>query len=176
MPIINLLPTDLAPKGPTLKIINYLKQVIFVGFVVFLLISLGLGGFLILTSLELQNSLSRQENLKNQIKNLEQTEQKMVLLRDRVEKINKILSMPNIQSDISNTQKIVDFNSSNINIRELEFSIDKVKLSVTASSSASFKELVDSLTQTNYYKTIILSSLNFNPNVGYSASFELSKK
>jgi hypothetical protein len=176
MPTINLLPTDLAPKGPTLRIVNYLKQIIFVGFVIFLLVSLGLAGFFILTSFELKDSVQKQEDLKVRIKTLEQTEQKIILLKDRVGKIKKILAMKDSQENIDNAQIVLGIAGGKVSIGELDISVDKTKLSVSSETSLSFSQFLTSLTDLKIYQTIVLSSLSFNPNSGYSAAFDFFKK
>lgn len=176
MPTINLLPTDLAPKGPTLRIVNYLKQIVFIGFVIFLLVTLGLAGFFILTSLELNGSVSRQEVLKTQIKSLEQTEQKVVLLKDRLGKIRKILAMSDSQENIGKAQDVLGMAVGGISIGELEVSADETKLIISSSNSSSFSQFLANLTTSKLYETIILSSFSFNPNSGYSAAFDLLRK
>jgi hypothetical protein len=174
MATINLLPTDIAPKGPTLRIVNYLKQIIFVGFVIFLLVALGLAGFFLLTSFELNGSINRQENLKTQIKSLEQTEQKIILLEDRIKKIKKVLALPDSQDNIATSQEVLGI-ATGLSIGELEISPDKTKLTITADSSSSMSQFLTTITESKLYQSIVLSSFSFNPSSGYTAAFELFK-
>jgi hypothetical protein len=176
MAIINLLPTDLAPKGPTLRIVNYLKQIALVGFVIFLLVTLGLAGYFVITSFELNGSVNRQENLKTQIKSLEQAEQKIILLKDRVIKIKKVLAMPDSQGNIVISQEVLVMATGLVNIGELEISPEETKLTVTSNNSSSLSQFLTTLTGSKVYKTIVLSSFSFNPTAGYSAVFDLFNK
>ena len=88
---INLLPTDLSPKGPVIKLAKSLKNIAIAGFVVFIISLVSLIVFLLFISTNLSSSTARQEQLKTSIKSLEQTEQRLVMVKDRLKYTKQVL-------------------------------------------------------------------------------------
>ena len=89
---INLLPTELKPKGQILKASKLLKKVSLVALLVFIVFAVLVFGSLIFLSTSIKSSQSNQEDLKSKVKALEQTEQRLVLVKDRLKKIAKVFS------------------------------------------------------------------------------------
>jgi hypothetical protein len=97
-------------------------------------------------------------------------------LKDRIRKIRKVLAVKDSQQNISNSQTVLGMASGKVDIGELDISVDKTEMSVSSENSLSFSQFLNSLSGTDIYKTIVMSSLSFNPNSGYSAAFEFFKK
>src|SRR3989344_2426496 len=89
---INLLPGDLAPKASVLKLANALKKLSLLGFALFLVGTLGGVAFFIYLTTEVESLRTSQEQPKKTISSLEQTEQRIILVRDRVQKAEKIIT------------------------------------------------------------------------------------
>ena len=89
---INLLPTDLSPKGPVVRIAALVRSVAVISFSLLLITGLGISAFFIVNSLQIKNLNSANEELKGSIKSLEVTEQGLVLVRDRLGKVKQVLA------------------------------------------------------------------------------------
>ena len=86
MPDVNLLPTQLPQDRGKLKIAENLKKISLVTGILFAMASV-LGIILIIfLSSEVRTSLTRQQDLKQKISALEATEQRLFLIKDRIDK------------------------------------------------------------------------------------------
>src|SRR3990172_9263227 len=100
MAAINLLPTELLPSAGLLRTARLLKTVLTVGFGIFVVVVLGLVGFFTVNALSLRSSNARQEELKASIKSFEQTEQGLVLVKDRLGKVKEVEAKENADNEI----------------------------------------------------------------------------
>lgn len=169
---INLLPTDLTPKGPVVKLANTLKLISYIAFSVLVITGIGLIAFFVINSLSIRSTNSQNEELKTSIESLEETEQGIVLVKDRLNKAKSLLGeksgreeaqalsnlMPQIGADATLIEAIVD---------KAEFETTFVTL-----SSSVLSQLMATVVVQDTYKGIELISFSYNPNAGYVVGFK----
>ncbi|MGB6838664.1 MAG: hypothetical protein WBD86_00925 [Microgenomates group bacterium] len=175
MPAINLLPTDLSPKSAVAKVSNILKRLNIIGLVFLIISAITLIVFVILTSFQIRSSTSRQEQLKTSIKSLEQTEQRFVLVKNRIENAKKVLGKETSVEGVENLSSFFTNLPEGVVIREVQISTAKTELSLVAGTSSGLTQILAMLITDDYYKEVKLSSFGFNRNVGYILSLDLSK-
>lgn len=171
---INLLPTELSPRGPAVKAANALRRFIIFGFIAFALSVLGLIAFFVFVTTQIGSSNQRQESLKGSIRSLEQTEQRLILVKDRLAKIKNALGEEKMRSEVENIDSLLTNTAGNVVVTEVDVSKDKTELTVQATSSTSVAQFMAVLLVTNLYEKIDLSSFGFNPQVGYLISLEMA--
>ena len=88
---INLLPTDLAPRPSVIRVSGIVKRILVVGFIIFILAGAIAAALYLFYSRELSDSKAKVSELKTNIKALEVTETRLILVRDRLEKAGLIL-------------------------------------------------------------------------------------
>jgi Tfp pilus assembly protein PilN len=97
---INLLPQELRPKRSVLKLSVTLKKIGLISVVFLVIGAVLITALIVFFTQRTQVSLDEQSKLTNQIKSLQATEQKLVLVRDRVQKINSIISKDSTKAQI----------------------------------------------------------------------------
>ena len=175
MPAINLLPTDLSPKGSIAKVSLVIKNVSIVGLVLVVTSAVGIIAFLIITSFQIRNSNTSQDQLKANIKSLEQTEQRLVLTKDRLKYAKEILGASTSIGAIEDLDLLFSVLPEEVEIREAQISATKSEMSIVSKSSSGLTKMLVSLLTTDYYKNIKLTSFSFNANSGYVVGVSLAK-
>lgn len=175
MPVINLLPTDLSPKSSIAKASQVIKNVSIVGLVLVIVSAVGVIAFLIITSFQIRNSNAQQDQLKAGIKSLEQTEQRLVLTKDRLKHANEVLGKATAVGAIEDLNLLFSSLPENVQIRETKVTPSKTELSFVTKNSLDLTKALASLVTTDYYEKIKLTSFSFNISSGYRVSISFSK-
>jgi len=171
---INLLPTDLSPKGPVIKLAKSLKNIAIAGFVVFIISLVSLIVFLLFISTNLSSSTARQEQLKTSIKSLEQTEQRLVMVKDRLKYTKQVLGKANAADDLEQLKALLLSLPESASVSQVDIAKDKVELTMLVTDSSGVSQSLATLMAAGLYEKIILLSFGFNPNTGYFINLELS--
>lgn len=164
---INLLPQELKPNGSILKIAKNLKSIALLGVVVvFLSVIFSFGAFFFLDN-KVTTSINKQENLKQQIKALEKTEQRIVLLKDRLGKLNSISKKPRANDEVERLNIVSELYPENTYVEFVE--LDKNYAGVTISSEKldNIASYLASVVSSGKYVQINLSFLEYDPKKGY---------
>lgn len=176
MSAINLLPSDLLPSAPLIRTANFLKSIVTVSFVIFILILVGSVSFFTINSLSLRSSTLKQEETKNSIKSLEETEQGLVLVKDRLAKIKEVYAMESSSDEIDRLSTIYPQVSEGVILSEAVAAKDKLETTYIVSDSSLLTRLMAGIVTEGSFKRIDLYSFGFNPNVGYIISLGYSSK
>jgi len=171
---INLLPTDLSPKGPVIKLAKSLKNIAIVGFVVFVISLASLIVFFLFISTRLSSSATRQDQFKKSIKSLEQTEQRLVMVKDRLKYTKQVLGKANAADDLEQLKPLLLSLPESASINQVDIAKDKVELTILVTDSSGVSQSLATLMAANLYEKIVLLSFSFNPNTGYFINLELS--
>ena len=91
---INLLPPGFGVTGNLGKILKAVRMVGVIGLAFFLVFGLGISIYFIVSTITFNALKSETNSLKEQVKTLQTTEQQIVLLKDRIGKINMALGLP----------------------------------------------------------------------------------
>jgi type II secretory pathway pseudopilin PulG len=176
MPVINLLPKDLLPNAAALKTATLIKNLITLALAVFVIAVIGLVAYFSLNSLSIRNSNQKQDQLKNSIKSLEQTEQSLVLVKDRLTLLGQVNAMESGKEETANLSQIYSLIPAEARMSEAV--IDKNKLDTTfiAPDTSTLSRLMASVVSATDYERVELLSFSFNPNVGFLASLSFITK
>lgn len=172
---INLLPSDFGPKGSVLKIAGVLKKLIVSLFFILLVLGSLVFGYVMFLKVELKKSQLAQENLKSSIKILEQTEQKLYLLKDRISKIKSVFAMENLGSDIPFVDNILS-QCTDISFSDIRVLPKKIVISLATPRNASLGSFFDNLNQDVNFESVKVNSITFSPTAGYLVDLELTLK
>lgn len=172
---INLLPEDLVVSKSQTRLVGLLKKTIISVFGVFLILIILFSAIFIKLNFDLKNSQARQENLKVSIKSLEQTEQSLFLLRERLAKIKSIQSFPSAPTDLVRELELLFQKNPGANLSEVKVSSDKVSFLARATSNDQVGNLLANLLTDINLKKIELNSFSFSPDSGYLLDLEISR-
>jgi len=172
--MINLLPPNLTANKGLAKIQKTMKTVTLVSVVVFIVFGLGVLGFFILGSLQLGNINSRQEALKAGIKQRETTEQRLVLLKDRIAKIKVAKGQDSSQEELEAIDQILGLTGEAASVSELSFDATKADLSLVFRDSSQLGVFLKALASSSPFETVILKTFGFSPTAGYLLGLSMS--
>ncbi|MBI4153451.1 hypothetical protein HY503_00410 [Candidatus Woesebacteria bacterium] len=176
MAVINLLPTDISPKGPVIKISNLIKNLAVASFVLFLLTALAMLAMFVFNSVLIRNLNQSSEALKTSIKGLETTEAGLVLVKDRLSKARDVLAADSGGDEAEGLGSITSALPGNVALSEAEISKDMLNTTFVATSSQGLTALMAQIISQDAFAKVELVSFSFSPNAGYIPSFSMKVK
>ena len=171
---INLMPPELKPKGYILKISRTIKRIILIGFVFFLFSTVILIGAILIISGRLKASIKNQESLRLQIKAYQNTEQNLLLTKDRLTKINQIYGFEDTKEEAEVLGIVLREFPEGVIFKEAELSSDAVIITINFSSSLQLTNFIERLKFHNFQK-VELGNLSYSQQKGYEARLSLIK-
>lgn len=163
---INLLPEELKPKSYAIKLSKNLRRYSFLGLIIFVIALMVMGGIQIALTIR-QRSLDNKKNtLESQIKALEATEQKLVLVKDRLGKIEKILSTDETSTSVDAFSLFANNLPEGVSIESVSIDKKSAIVSLKTDSSQNLSRLFGVISSIGY-KKVILTSFSYNIDTGY---------
>lgn len=175
---INFISSDMAVPAKSLKLVKVLNKLSIVGAVILVLsIIVAISGFIFFT-ISFKKVDASVASLKNDISSLEKSEQKLILVKDKLNKIAYIRSLPSADNDISEFQKLNEIISvsSDSAFTGVNIGSNKTELSLASKDSTSLSLVLDSISNLKNYVKITLSSLGYNPTSGFLSSLIFESK
>src|SRR3990172_8063149 len=153
---INLLPQEFKPKGYVVTVSHTLRKVAVLLLTVFLVGSVAILGAFIFTSQRIKGSNSMQEELKTEIETLEATEQRLILLKDRLDKVKTIEDANNSGEEVTVLGNVSDLFSEGITPKGILVSKGLTQVSVYADSLANLSHFIEILKGSGQFANIAL--------------------
>ena len=177
MPVkLNLLPPELAVSKNLSQLLKALKAIGVIGIAAFLAFGIGIGVYIIFSTISLNGINSNITRLKAQVSSQQKSEQAIVLLKDRIAKTASVQNMP---SSLVNLQTIGPFLlglSESALINQMSVGPESVALSVNLRTNSDFSTFIKSFQTTDVFKSVNLTSFNLSPATGYSVEITALKK
>ena len=171
---INLIPSDQGSKDNTdiwanrIKILDYF---LLAGFVIFI----SFGGLFIYYLAGVSNDhLTKLTSLKTEVKDLENSEQALILAKDRLMKISPILKSDFAKKDFETIDSLAN-NSGFVKLVDGKSQEKKLELTFLVQDSSALKSFLDQLSKDPNHKETILKTVNFRPESGFFLTLELSR-
>ncbi|AKM83465.1 hypothetical protein A2422_01160 [Candidatus Woesebacteria bacterium RIFOXYC1_FULL_31_51] len=175
---INLIPTEMAVPAGSLKFVKVLNKLSILGVISLILLTISAITLFVFYSIELKKVNSSVASLKNEISSLEKSEQKLILVKDKLGKIAYVKSLDSAENEINRFKKINEIVSvsSDSAFTEVSIGSSKTEVSLISGNSTSLTSILESVANLKDYGKIILSSLGFNPTSGFLTSFIFNSK
>lgn len=171
---INLLPHELKPKKYVVKISKTLKRISMIGLLLFVVATAVIIGAFFVVSRQLNSSLDNQKKLQQQIKAQEQTEQKIALIADRLDKINEIFNSPNASDELNILSQTLKRLPEGVVFQQAKLSAEEAAITINAASSSDLARFLAVIVGSGSYRRVELLSFNFSPEKGYEVEFGVS--
>lgn len=172
---INLLPEELKPNRYIVRISSKIKKASMLFALVFIVISaIAIGAYLVLNN-RFKVANSRQERLKSELQALQQTQQKLVLLQDRIGKIDKVLSELSINEEVLATEAVLAVSRDVADLHEATLTSENATYRMTIDTSSNMTRLFAGLIAEGEYKSIRLEGMTYKPGIGYQIEFITTK-
>lgn len=165
---INLLPQELKPSNVAVKFSTKLKKFAILFTVLAILVLVFYLGFDFVLKKRISDSLSSQKSLETQIKALEKTEQRLVLVKDRLDKINAVSQKPNANDEFARFNEVLTLFPEEVRIDEVEMNESRLDLKVDSDNLDNVASYLASVISSGKFMRVNLIFLSFNPNQGYS--------
>lgn len=173
---LNLLPQELAVNKKVASMAKVFRTLNIVALTLLLIFGVGLLVFFLFTSSELRNIQADLSSLESQIRSQEVTEQKIVLLKDRLVKIKSINSIESSRKNLQVMTPVLASLPLDSSLGELSMDTQKIDASFTFRSPTSLSEFFRALSNFDDFSTISLNNFGFNPSAGYLVSLRFVKK
>jgi hypothetical protein len=173
---INLIPPELAVAGSTNKLAQKLTQISIVGAAISIFSALVLLGVFVFFSTQLRKVTTENNSLKNQITNLQRSEQRLVFAKDRLGKIKGLSTQQSALEELEDFDLLYEFVKGKTEITVREVNVDKEMLEVSfyASTLSSITDFFKFLQENKEKLNVVdITSFSFSPSAGYILSLEL---
>lgn len=168
---VNLLPKELRPKKYIVKISKVLTNVALIALLVFVISAAVITGVFIVISNRLSSSQEKHEELIIQIKALEETEQKIVLMKDRLEKVNEMKSKPSASEKVDILGDVLKISEGSAVVNAATLSDKKTNVLVIVDGSLSLTKFLSGILISGGFKKIEMLSFVFEKDEGYKIEF-----
>lgn len=168
---INLLPPELTLGSSSLKLSKLIKKVNTVLIIVIILSVTIVAGSFLLFNTQKRVAKNDQKEVEAKIAVLKETEQRLVLIRDRLGKISKVLA--NESTDLESLKDIQA--NDQIILREADVKGKTSQIDIGATSLKVYAEFLNKLINSNKYSEIVMSSFSYSPRSGYDSNINLTQ-
>lgn len=173
---INLLPLELSAKSGVAKLAALLKRVSTFMIMIFLVLGFMALAFIIFYSIRLDDTLKANQALASQISTLEVTEQKTVLVKDRLQKIKGIKAQPDVIAAVDGIRSLSAVLPSGVSVADTSIDAGKTNFSFNVTDSSVLVNFLANLVTNSNYKQLTIKNFTFTPATGYLVSFESNAK
>lgn len=166
---INLLTPNLTAKSGIVRFGSLAKTALVIVIVLFITFVVAISALLVINLLQLGTIQRRQETLRSEVLNLEQSEQSLVLIRDRLSKAKNILDQENVYEKVNILRPILS--SSSVTISDLNLDSNQIELTVQAVSSETVGSFTRQLLAIEEFGKISITDFVFSPSSGYLVTY-----
>jgi len=170
---INLLPSDLTPKKAIIKVSKTVKKVSIIGYSAIIVLALIFGGAYILLFNQITKTERSQSDLKNTISSLEQTEQRLILVKDRLAKVDQVMKKPSANLEVDNLEILKSLFPEGFSISEAEITNKGNEMKFRVPSSKALVEFLANLFSSGTYRNIVMMEFEYRKSTGYLLTLKL---
>lgn len=164
---INLLPSNFTEKKGTAVIVRGLKTATIATLSIAILSALGVLSFFLINTFELKGLEDRRAATTSQLQTLQESEQKMVLVKDRLSKIKVVKSAPSAQKSLTNIDPVLTLLPTDASIGEVSMDMSKIDATFVFRDSIALSTFLDNLSESKNFSTVTLTSFGFTAQSGY---------
>ncbi|OGM04476.1 hypothetical protein A3E15_00370 [Candidatus Woesebacteria bacterium RIFCSPHIGHO2_12_FULL_42_9] len=172
---INLLPQGLAARPSVVKTSGVVKQVLTVGFIIFILAAVVISAFFIFYSRELKTSREKITELEGNIKALEVTEQRLLLVKERLEKAKQVLGADSSIDEVEAFSSLLASLPEGVSISEVRILKEETRMTFGAPSTPVLASVIKLMRESSLYKNIDMIAFSFSPETGFNVGLKLLK-
>jgi len=172
---VNLLPKELRPKRYIVKISKVLTNVALIALLVFVISAAVITGVFLVVSDRLSSSQEKHEELTIQIKALQETEQKIVLIKDRLEKVNKMKSKASASEKVDILGDVIKISEGSAIVNSATLSDKKADVLVIVDGSLNLTKFLSDIIISGGFKKIEMLSFGFEKDGGYKIEFGFTR-
>ena len=159
---INLLPTEFRPNSSVVNFGQKLNKVALISLVVFLIFGITSLASIFLLRYRVGVSQGVAKDLSTQVSAMEQTEQRLILIKDRLTKIDSIRSSASLYDTVVIFKHIYDNIPEGLEIVSAEINSRQINTNVEFDNSSELARFLAQTVSDGRYNLIKINSLEFN--------------
>jgi Tfp pilus assembly protein PilN len=170
---INLLPPEKRMAKGVSRAIFFLRTLstLFLGMITFFALS---GIFLIFIFNRRLNDLkTSNQNLKTSVANLQSSEQSLVLVKDRTQKLERIFAKRENEDHLTKQIAMVNSLPEKVRFQKSELEVGMSRLGLASGSSIALSQLLKSISVDENLKDLKIEKINFNALLGFEVDLEV---
>jgi len=171
---INLLPVELKPNSSVVKAAKKIGKINLILGSFLILFILTLLGTLFFYSEAIKGSREEQKSLEEGILALSATEQRLVLIKDRISKISEVFSKGSTFEETKTVRAILGLLPENLTIDSITFDREVLKVDVAAENLTQAGEYIKRVVEGDFGR-VNLISFGFDPLSGYKISLQFTQ-
>lgn len=164
---INLLPSEFVVKENVKAAGVVLKKIAMAGAVFFVILSCLGSAYMFFLSRQIQERKSEVQNVMNNIKNSEPTEQKLFLTRDRIAKVKLIYAKSGVEESVNRFKDLVNIIPQEVVFAEGRLSPEQNTLGFSSGDSLTMLNFLNRVALSGIYTSISINSFDFLQSMGY---------
>ena len=164
---INLLPENLSANSKQGKLKKLLNKILLIGTVVLVSLALVASVFLFILSVQLNNIEKEKDQIASQVKNYQETEQKLFFIQDRLNKIKQVKAADKASKSIAGFKQILTILPLNSKLIEAEVNASAINIVLNISNSSDLTSFLSQIVS-GQFKRVNLKDFNFSPESGYT--------
>ena len=165
-----MLPTEMIPERGIIKIASLLRKISLAAYSVLIVIIVLMAGTYFWAEGKHKEIVASQEKLKVVIKSLQETELRLVLVKDRLAKASEVKKIKAAETKFDD----LDFLSSNlagkIVLDQADLSSSKAEITFSSYDSLSLESFLLKLSQNKDFRGVKIKSFNFVQPIGYKVT------
>jgi Tfp pilus assembly protein PilN len=151
-------------------------NIVYAGIALFLVLIVGIAAVFIFNSTKINSLTTNKTNLEATVKSFQETEQQIVLAKDRISKIITVWKTPSADKSLPFFTTLNDLFSQGVNIADAKISANTIEATMVTSSSQNVTKFLSMLMSSDIFSSVLLKSFNYSPSVGYAVSFSGTTK
>jgi hypothetical protein len=174
MTSINLLPNSLRIKNPVVKLTAKIKKIAVIELMLLVFIGVVTAGSILILSRKINEIKDNSDRLESNIKTLQSTEQRLVLIKDRATNIGQVLSLENAYDEYVELQDILDSMPAGSSYSQVYVSSAQLIIEVNVASARVATELFREINQADF-SSVVISNFSTSINGGYNFNIVLNR-
>jgi len=173
---INLLPSDLGPKASVLRLAALLKRLTVAALAIFCVFSVLTIAYVVFLNTQIKKVSAEGEVLQRSIKALEETEQKLFLVKDRLASIKSLTGVQTLEAGFGDFERILTSGDSGVSLTKISASPGEIRIWGATFTSRPLGDFLEEVLVNPDYKTVNLAMFAYNPATGYTFELGVSTK
>lgn len=163
---INLLPEDFRVKGSVKKLSLTLKKISTISLSVFVVVTILIISLFVYYSELVRRSVNRQDDLKAQIESLSGTEERLVVVQDRLSHADRIFKTNMAYGELEAYEKMLQRFDGEIELTAVSIDSDGISITIEASRRSLLYRFLD-LLDTEEHQVVFTDEIKYSTGSGF---------
>lgn len=157
---LNLLPPELAPKSKNIRIASVSRKIATLGFCLYIVYVLVIGGVIYISTNKQKKAMDKLNQLETSVTALMETEQRLIIIQNRLAMYNAIDAIPSANKSISEFEKLSNSLPEGSSVLGYKITDKESNFSTAFQSSDDLEDLISYLKNYPQLMSLVMNSIN----------------